>query len=121
MTATVRRAREALRKVGSRRGRLNKQTDSLRRDTKRALVRAKKASIPVTEAATLVGVSRSTAYEVYLQGESNADSRTSTNPRSADGGPPKRKRHPVPTRKVEGSDARQPKRRRQAASAGTSN
>lgn len=115
MTATQRRTREALRKVGTRRQTNNQQTATLRRDTKRVLERAKRDDIPIGEAATLAGVSRSTAYEVYLQGDSHArDSRARKNTRSADGRAPKGQRHPKQTRKVQGANARKPQRRRKA-------
>lgn len=59
--------RQKLRRVGARRQRVQVQADELQRDTIEALKLAD-GVISTTEAAKLVGLSRSTVYEVYRGG-----------------------------------------------------
>lgn len=59
--------RRRLKRVGSKRARLQRQSEALQRDTIEALELAD-GVIPTTEAADLIGLSRSTVYEVYRGG-----------------------------------------------------
>ena len=59
--------RQALRRLGVRRDRLRKEEKALHKDTKAALKQAN-GVIPVSEAAELLGLNRSTVYEVYRGG-----------------------------------------------------
>lgn len=61
------KVRQKLRQIGTRRGRMDSQRKSLHEDTIKALKDAK-GVIPTTEAAELVGLNRSTVYEVYRGG-----------------------------------------------------
>jgi len=58
--------RQKLRRIGSRRKRLGSEEASLAEDTT-AVLRMAQGVIPMEEAAGLAGLSRSTAYEVYLR------------------------------------------------------
>jgi hypothetical protein len=58
--------RQKLRRIGSRRRRLGVEEATLAEDTTEVL-RLAKGVIPMEEAATLAGLSRSTVYEVYLR------------------------------------------------------
>lgn len=59
-------ARRRCRAIGARRKRLAKAEERLSEDTTRAL-RTARGVLPVKEAATLAGITRSTAYDVYLK------------------------------------------------------
>jgi hypothetical protein len=56
--------RKALRRVGHRRLKLRGDQEKLRRDTER-LMRQAKGKIPISQACTLAGISRSTVYDDF--------------------------------------------------------
>lgn len=62
----VDKVRAELRRIGTRRERLAEQERKLARDTRKALRQAK-GRVPMDEASELAGISRSTAYDVYLK------------------------------------------------------
>lgn len=59
--------RQKLKRLGTRREKVQRQSDQLQRDTIEALKLAD-GVISTTEAAKLIGLSRSTVYEVYRGG-----------------------------------------------------
>lgn len=63
------RARRELSAIGARRRALDGQKEGLQGDTERVLKRWR-GTVPLAEAARLVGLNRSTIYELYL-GESD--------------------------------------------------
>ena len=111
MNTKERHIRAALRKVGNRRAALKKAEDKLHAETSRVLRQAE-GVVPMQEAAGLAGLSRSTAYQGYLQEKTDADGKrsTGTNKRPTDGRPKKGQRSQDRPRKAEATTARVGKR-----------
>lgn len=61
--------REELDELGRRRDKLDSDEESLRKDTRKALRKARGESVPIAEAARRVKLNRSTVYELYLGDE----------------------------------------------------
>jgi cytochrome c556 len=59
-------SRRQLDAIGRRRARIRAEEAKLAADTKSALANAKKAAVPIKEAAKRVGITRTTAYQVYM-------------------------------------------------------
>lgn len=91
---TAAQAKRACRQIGLRRAKLQAQMQRLARDTQGTL-EAAGGVIPVTMAAELSGLSRSTAYAVYLGGSAGANG----NPTSDGAATGKRDQEPTRSRK----------------------
>lgn len=66
MTKAEREARKELRRVGRKRERIRSDSDELTDETRKALQKSQ-GLVPTKEAAELLKIDRSTAYEVYLR------------------------------------------------------
>jgi DNA-binding NtrC family response regulator len=58
--------RKELSSLGTRIAQLRQEEEELARDIKRGLTKAQRVNIPMTEAADLLGVHRTTLYRAYL-------------------------------------------------------
>lgn len=81
MTAETKTRRE-LAAVGRRRKKLRKMEEDLAKDTATAISHARRDKVPITEAAELVGLERTTIYQVY-NGGSDGSRQTATKDRGS--------------------------------------
>lgn len=65
-------SRRQLDAIGTRRKALDEDSAKLHADTVVAVANAREAKIPMTEAARRIGLTRTTIYQVYMRGGSNA-------------------------------------------------
>jgi hypothetical protein len=66
------KTRRELASIGRRRKRLRKMEEELAADTKTAISHARRDNVPITEAADLVGLERTTIYQVYERAETDS-------------------------------------------------